>query len=319
MSPSSLRNRRDRSSSTARSGIGQTDAMELRRARPDDLSALSIFAEPCQRRDDRHVVYLGTDAISIAAELPAEDEDWTAVTAVAEQDGALVGWLMGSVDAELGRVWWYGPFIDPEVEDGGWAAVADRLHDHARGLLPASVNEEELALDPAFVLAERWARGRGFVVDPGSVALGRPLEGSLDAPDPAIRPARPSDADVLGPLHDVLFPNTHTPGKRLFEATDEDHVRLVADGDGGPVGYVAVERQPTEAYIDFLGVAPEHRRRGIGRQLIEAALVAGQELGCDRAGLTVREANDGARALYRSLGFSEERILRPLRKGFRLP
>jgi len=95
---------------------------------------------------------------------------------------------------------------------------------------------------------------------------------------------------------------------------------MVATEDGTPVGYVAIEHHPDgEAYIDFLGVAPEHRRRGIGRELIRAALLAGRDLGCPRAALTVREANAGARALYASLGFTEERVLRPLRKGFRLP
>ena len=34
--------------------------------------------------------------------------------------------------------------------------------------------------------------------------------------------------------------------------------------------------------------------------------------------LTVRENDHGARALYTGLGFEEERVVRPLRKGFTL-
>jgi ribosomal protein S18 acetylase RimI-like enzyme len=36
------------------------------------------------------------------------------------------------------------------------------------------------------------------------------------------------------------------------------------------------------------------------------------------AHLTVRSANDAARRLYASLGFTEERVLVPMRRGFTL-
>ena len=62
------------------------------------------------------------------------------------------------------------------------------------------------------------------------------------------------DADTIAPLHDDLFPGSHTPGHRLIPSADDTHLRLVAERDGEPVGYVALERTPDrEAYIDFLG------------------------------------------------------------------
>jgi GNAT superfamily N-acetyltransferase len=51
-------------------------------------------------------------------------------------------------------------------------------------------------------------------------------------------------------------------------------------------------------------VVPEHRRRGIGRALLNAALEWGRGEGCDEAELDVLVANP-ARALYEGAGFRD--------------
>jgi ribosomal protein S18 acetylase RimI-like enzyme len=309
--------------------------MEIRSATVDDLDRLATLGEGLQRRPDRHIAYLGLDAATIAYEVRAAGEDWTASSAVAwsgsgggpGEGAGPVGWLVGEVDTELGRVWWYGPFV---TDGRDWARVATALHDHASARLPEAVAQEELAIDSAFEELARWAPDRGFVPDPASVSLvlplDRPAPPGSGGPGPGdevrLRPAVAADLRVLGPLHDELFPDTHTRGHRLLDDADDHHRRLVAELDGRPVGYVALERSPDtdgdEVYIDFVGVDPRVRRRGLGRRLIEEAVVIGRSWDCRQAALTVREDNTGARALYRSLGFSEERILRPFRKGFRI-
>jgi ribosomal protein S18 acetylase RimI-like enzyme len=274
---------------------------------------LAKLAAPLQRRPDRHVAYLANDPDTIADEMVAEDDDWTAASAVAERAGEIVGWLMGSVEAELGRVWWYGPF----VAIAGWAEVADRLYEHAAALLDPSVTEEEIAVDAAFTAATRWAGGRGFVAEEGSLAL--MLGGALDPPSIPVRLLGPDDVGAVEVLHDELFPGTHTPGHRLVSSADGFHLRLLAERDGELLGYVAVERQPDgTGYIDYVGVAPEHRRRGVGAELIRGGVAALRTIGCESTHLTVREHSEAARALYSSLGFIEERLVIPLRKGFSL-
>jgi ribosomal protein S18 acetylase RimI-like enzyme len=105
----------------------------------------------------------------------------------------------------------------------------------------------------------------------------------------------------------------------LVTSAGPDRIRLVVERDGDVAGYVAVERQPDgNGYVDFLGVAPGHRRRGLGAELVRAGVAALAELGCRRFHLTVREADTGARALYAGLGFTEERVIRPFRRGFSL-
>ena len=88
---------------------------------------------------------------------------------------------------------------------------------------------------------------------------------------------------------------------------------------GRVAGYVAFEVQPDgSGYLDFLGVATEFRRRGLAAQLVRAAVTELVDRGASSIHLTVRENSHGARALYVGLGFEEERVIRPLRKGFTL-
>ena len=289
--------------------------MTVRDALDSDLEALADLAKGLQARPDRHVAYLPTEASAIAAELTGLGS-WTSVSAVIDGPSGPVGWLVGEVDQEMGRVWWWGPMVAGQP----WEEPATQLLEHARARLPDGVDEEEFAVDERFVDLCRWAEATGYDIDPGSAILTRSLDGPVAEPEVPVRAAAASDSTVLGPLHDQLFPGTHTTGARLFEPAGERLVRLVVELDGQPVGYVAIEHtSDDEAYIDYLGVDPTKRRRGLGAALVSAALVEGRRLGAHQAALTVRRANDGARALYRSLGFTEERILVPVRRGFRLP
>ena len=60
------------------------------------------------------------------------------------------------------------------------------------------------------------------------------------------------------------------------------------------------------------GVVGDHRRRGLGRALVERAMLGLDAAGCQRVTLEVAAANQPARSLYRSVGFTEGRGLRIL-------
>lgn len=80
---------------------------------------------------------------------------------------------------------------------------------------------------------------------------------------------------------------------------------LVATQDGTPAGLVLARVAADEAEIITLGVAPQARRRGIGRQLATAAAARAAERGATRLFLEVAAANAAARRLYDTLGFQE--------------
>ena len=75
------------------------------------------------------------------------------------------------------------------------------------------------------------------------------------------------------------------------------------DAAAGLLGYVVALVVGLEAEIADLAVAPEARRIGIGRALLDRALAELGEAGARTVFLEVRESNHAARALYESNGF----------------
>lgn len=278
--------------------------VEVSSARPGDLQELAALAARFQANPAWHSAHLGGEASGIAAEISAID-DWTAVSAVAREGNRLVGWILGEIDTELGRVWWLGPYGDP--------GLYDPLYDHVEP--GPGIAQEEIAIDSRAVTIRDWAVGHGFALHPGSAVLSVALP--LDRGEGAdCRPITDADLELVGSLHERLFPESHLTGRQLVRRADDSKSRLLLERDGELVGYIAVERQPDGAgLIDFVGVHEDHRRHGHGRALVVRGAAELVAMGCREVQLNVRESNTGARALYASLGFIEERIVVPLRKS----
>ena len=96
----------------------------------------------------------------------------------------------------------------------------------------------------------------------------------------------------------------------------QDHVLLMAERDGAPVGFALlltaipdeVTRMP-QGFIAYMAVEPSVRRYGIGNQLLAAAEEEARRRGLPYMGLMVTEDNAAARALYERAGYVTERRL----------
>ncbi|HTK30965.1 MAG TPA: ribosomal protein S18-alanine N-acetyltransferase [Candidatus Saccharimonadaceae bacterium] len=86
----------------------------------------------------------------------------------------------------------------------------------------------------------------------------------------------------------------------------------VAELDGALAGYCVAWLGAGEGHLGNLAVAPEQRRRGIARALLDELLVAAEASGAERLTLEVRTSNFAAQGLYRAHGFR----LAGLRRGY---
>ena len=73
--------------------------------------------------------------------------------------------------------------------------------------------------------------------------------------------------------------------------------------DGRPAAFSLFRTIGDEGELLLLGVAPEFRRRGIGRKLLDHFLDQAHESGVSRVHLEVREGNPAV-VLYRDAGFT---------------
>lgn len=92
--------------------------------------------------------------------------------------------------------------------------------------------------------------------------------------------------------------------RQLFDAFRRDYL-VLADGES-LLGYVLGVRNSGEdrATIMALCVAPEHRKHGYGRRLLDAAVARLRDAGAKSVSLMVNPDNGPAYGLYRAYGFA---------------
>lgn len=113
-------------------------------------------------------------------------------------------------------------------------------------------------------------------------------------------------------LHDTLFPRAYYSGKEIIERINDDHKVYTSEDENGLDGYLYAEynRQEKEGSIEFIGVDPDKRMKGIGRNLLEMAV---HDLFVNSVAnsikLCVETANEKALSIYKKAGFKVERSL----------
>ena len=119
-----------------------------------------------------------------------------------------------------------------------------------------------------------------------------------------------ADASILGSVAPGVFDNAIDARWTAEFLADPRHHMVVALIDGQVVGMASAVHyvhpdKPPELWINEVGVAPAHRRRGIGKRLLGALFAHGKSLGCTEAWLGAEATNTAARRLYAAAGGRE--------------
>ena len=115
-----------------------------------------------------------------------------------------------------------------------------------------------------------------------------------------IRPYRPDDEPLLFGLASL----DRGADRRTLAVLERETV-FVADVEGDPAGYVALDREGDAIRVDQLFVSPEHEAEGIGRQLLEWAEGYAISERATRLQVVVEAENRRALDFYRGRGFTE--------------
>ncbi len=112
-----------------------------------------------------------------------------------------------------------------------------------------------------------------------------------------------------------VFDEPIHPGRLSHYLRVPGHMMVLAIEDGVVVGQCAAvvhhhPDKPDELYIDEVGTATEHLRRGIATAMLTEMFAWGRELGCTEAWLGTELDNDAANALYRSFAPAEDEAIR---------
>ncbi len=121
-----------------------------------------------------------------------------------------------------------------------------------------------------------------------------------------IRRLTSDDAGQLERVADGVFDQPLDAALTAEFLADPRHHLVAAIEDGMVIGmatgfhYMHPDK-PAELFINEVGVAASHRRRGIARGLVGALLEHGRALGCREAWVLTEPANAAARDLYAGL------------------
>ena len=98
---------------------------------------------------------------------------------------------------------------------------------------------------------------------------------------------------------------------KLFFVHFEGTSFVVDDDEGQLAGFLIgflSQTEPNEAYIHFVGVAPEYRGEGLGRMLYERFFEEAREHGRTEVHCVTSPVNTSSVAFHERLGFSIDRI-----------
>ena len=122
-----------------------------------------------------------------------------------------------------------------------------------------------------------------------------------------VRVLASGDEALLANVADGVFDNPVDPKLAAMFLSDPRHHIAVAIDAGVVVGFASGvdyvhPDKPRELWINEVGVAPTHRKQGVGRAVLRALLAMAKGLECTNAWVLTDRANQPAIALYAGLG-----------------
>ena len=146
----------------------------------------------------------------------------------------------------------------------------------------------------------------------GAAAVSSPGGEGVAVAQMNIRPFEPDDEAAVVALWGVCdltraWNDPHKDIRRKLRVQAE--MFLVGTVDHDVVATVMAGYEGHRGWINYLGVAPEHRRKGHARRLMAEVERLLRDAGCPKMNLQIRNSNREAIAFYKAIGFIDDDVI----------
>ncbi len=127
-----------------------------------------------------------------------------------------------------------------------------------------------------------------------------------------VRPFHPDDESAVVALWQAcgLTRPWNDPHKDIARKREVDpDLFLVGVLDNDVVATAMAGYEGHRGWINYLAVAPDHQRSGLGRQIMEEAERRLRARGCPKINLQIRTSNIQALDFYRSIGYVQDDVV----------
>ncbi|WP_170206420.1 GNAT family N-acetyltransferase [Psychrobacillus lasiicapitis] len=233
------------------------------------------------------------------------DADISQSFVVAYDEENLIGALGFDVDKESKSAEVWGPFI----KNKGDYQLADSLWEKANALLTSEVNEFSFFINIKNEFVQQFAIHKN-AINKGNHLLLKAFHNDLEEVDLAqIESYDLAYRDSFMSLHKKNFPNTYFKASEILDRlSNHNHLLVINEKEGRIKGYVYVEANPEhkEGSIEYITVAADYQKQGIGTLLIRAALSYLFSINeIEEISLSVAKEKDKAKRLYKAAGFKK--------------
>ncbi len=280
------------------------DTMELVKASLENSRELAAFLAKMNSIQSAHIGFCGEKAEEIHDQLRTDFSDLPLEKSfiLAYEDRRLVGATGLDVDLEQGYAEVWGPFVEQEELE-----TAQVMWNELVAAMPQEVKEFSFFINEENRFVKAFLANNNGVDQGGHTILELTSDSFASENSSKIDAYNENYEDSFKQLHDQVFPSTYYSGATILQRlNDANHLFIAAKNDHDIKGYVYVEANPDhgEASIEYIAVADEHRKEGMGKSLLISAvktLFSYPQI--NQLTLSVSKENTAAIRLYVATGF----------------
>lgn len=247
--------------------------MQLTRLSPGDeaLEELAHFIFTVNSDQTQQISYFGDKEAEILQYLKDTTVPASASFLLLREDAnALTGVFGFDFAPHVGRVFLYGPLINhPD-----WHSLADQLWQELQTFFPSETQELEIFCNILNTRCIEFAARHQFPHHSDHLILRCAKEDPGAAVKTSAVELAPDYYPQAATLQDAIFVQSPLKGTDMVRQLDETHKLFGVVAEGQLLGYTYCEVEPQfgEASVEFVGVSESARGRGIGKELVRAAL-----------------------------------------------